>query len=105
MANAPIPFFFDEERAGTAVLDVSGRLTLRAAAGDKLALEFTAERFLAGQNAINSNNPANRGGGQMAVEIAPGAVTSFEIPLGSGAGWESFAGHSLSVRLKSRMIR
>ena len=101
--NAPIPFFFDEERAGTAVLDVSGRLTLRAAAGDKLALEFTAERVLAGQqNAVNS---ANRGGGQMAVEIAPGAVTSFEIPLGSGPGWEAFAGHSLSVRVKSKLIR
>lgn len=104
--NAPIPFFFDEERAGTAVLDVSGRLTLRPAAGDKLALEFTAERVLAGQpNAVNSSNPANRAGGQMATEIAPGAVTSFEIPLASGPGWEAFAGHSLSVRVKSKLIR
>lgn len=104
--NSPIPFFFDAERAGTAVLDVSGRLTLRPTAGDKLALEFTAERVLAGeQSTINPGNTGNRGGGQMAVEIAPDAVTSFEIPLGSGPGWEAFAGHSLSVRVKTKRMR
>ena len=104
--NSPVPFFFDEERAGAAILDVSGRLTLRSAAADKLALEFTAERVLAGeQTAINSTNSGNRGGGQMVVEIAQGAVTSFEIPLGSGAGWEAFAGHSLSVRVQNKIIR
>ena len=104
--NATIPFFFDEERVGTAVLDVFGRLTLRPKAGDSMALEFSAQRFLAGEQfATNSSYFGNTGGGRMVTEIGPDSVTSFEIPQGTGPGWAAFAGHTLSVRVKSRRMR
>ena len=104
--NSTIPFYFDEERAGTAVLDVFGRFTLRPKAGDVVALEFSAQRLLAEEpNAVNYSHFGNRGGGQMVTEIGPDTVTSFEIPQGSGPGWQAFAGHSLSVRVKSRRMR
>jgi len=120
--NSPVPFFFDEERVGTAVLDVFGRLTLRPTAGDSLALEFSAQRVLAGeQYGVNSSHFGSgiagqmilsnslafgsNGGGQMVLEIGPDSVTEFEIPQGSGPGWAAFAGHTLSVRVKSRRMR
>ena len=101
--NTSIPFFFDEERAGPAVLDVFGRFTLRPKTGDTLALEFNAQRFLAGEP--YGVNASHFGSGRMVTEIGPDSVTSFEIPLGSGPGWKAFAGHSLSVRVKSRRMR
>jgi len=104
--NSPIPFFFDEERVGAAVLDVFGRFTLRPKAGDTVALEFSAQRLLVGeQYAVNGSHFGNRGGGKMVTEIGPDSVTSFEIPQGSGPSWRAFAGHSLSVRVKSRRMR
>ena len=101
--NTSIPFFFDEERAGPAVLDVFGRFTLRPKTGDTLALEFNAQRFLAGEP--YGVNASHFGSGRMVTEIGPDSVTSFEIPLSSGPGWKAFAGHSLSVRVKSRRMR
>jgi hypothetical protein len=120
--NSSIPFFFDEERVGTAVLDVFGQLTLRPKAGDSLALEFSAQRLLAGeQYGLNSSHfgssagskvvlsdslsVSSNGGGKMVLEIGPDSVTSFEIPQGSGPEWKAFAGHSLSVRVKSKRMR
>ena len=102
--HASIPFYFDEERVGTAVLDVFGRFTLRPKAGDSVALEFSAQRLLAGeQNAVNYSHFG--GGGRMVTEIGPDSVTEFAIPQGSGPAWAAFAGHSLSVRVRSRKMR
>lgn len=101
--NSSIPFFFDEERTGNAVLDVFGQVTLRPKAGDAMALEFTAQRFLAGEE--YAWNSSHFGSGRMVTEIGPDSVTSFDIPLGSGPGWKALAGHSLSVRVKSRRMR
>ncbi len=119
--NSRIPFFFDPERADTAALDVFGAITLRPKAGGLVALELSAQRLLVGEpNAINSSyfgNPEGRkvggnsrdlamgGGGQMVIQIGPESVTSFEIPQGSGPGWEAFAGHSLALRVQSKRLR
>lgn len=104
--NTSIPFYFDEERVGSAALDVFGRFTLRPKAGDSVALEFSAQRLLAGEQfAVNASHFGTRGGGKMVTEIGPESVTSFEIPQGSGPGWGPFAGHSLSVRVKSKRMR
>jgi hypothetical protein len=104
--GSPVPFFFDQERAGTAALDVFGRLTLRPGSREPLALELSAQRVLVGVPGLNNPNELQtRGLGQIGIEIDPNSVISFVIPLGTGSDWAPFAGHSISLRIKSRLIR
>jgi hypothetical protein len=101
--DSAIPFFFDEVRAGSSVLDVFGTLRPRSTAPGLISVEFSAERRLTTGGA--DADTQYLGIGDAVISMGPEGVTEYQIPIGTTGAWEAFKGHSLAVRVQSRRIR
>jgi hypothetical protein len=102
--DSEVPFFFDEVKVGSSVLDVFGKLRPRSTAPGLISLEFSADRRLTTGGA-DSDTQYLGTGKVVILSMGPEGVTEYQIPIGTAGAWQAFAGHSLAVRVQTRRIR